>query len=270
MSSRRILRFEAFEPRIAMTAQPLVGDLTRDGAVDIFDVAAVSNAWGASGAAARPGDADGNNVVDLFDVALVSNQWGKIAPEIPTGGYERLLAPPAGFSSALMWMEAIQDLDNPETGVIEVEWMKLLALVDGQVVTISDDQFDEPLGWTPGGLYLRDPWYGIGTPWLNHEWPMEVEWSGGKMIIRLEQTNRIYHWWTPERPLLPAGVDRMWAEARVRISGGAMVGAGIDYWRTPDAQWAGTEVNNREAGGTGWYTAWDGWQTISILLPPGV
>lgn len=267
MPTSRLLRFESLEPRNLLASLPLPGDANFDSHVNIFDVNAISLVWGATSPPPSPGDVNADGRVNIFDVNLVAANWGRVLPPVPDGGYEKLFAPPAGFTSAVMWMEAIQDLSNPEIGRIEVDAMRLKGIVNGQEVILSNDTFDEPLGWTPGGLYLRDPWYGAGTPDEGREWPMSVGWGNGSMNIELTETNRVYHWWTPIRVSLPEGLTRMWGEADVRISGGAMVAAGIDYWLTPDAPYAGYEVNNREAGSTGWYTAYDWWQEIDILKP---
>ncbi len=267
MASNRRLHVERLESRLLLAAQPLAGDANLDGRVDIFDINAVSSAWGSTSNPPPTADANSDGRVNIFDINLITSNWGRTAPPVPEGGYERFYAPPDGFTSAVMWMEAIQDLSDPEMGKIEVDSMRLMGIVNGQVVVISNDTFDQPLGWTPGGLYVRDPWYGVGTPDANRQWDMPVEWVNGTMTIELTETNRIYHWWTPIRPALPDGLTRLWAEANVRVTGGAMVAAGIDYWRSPTAPYAGYDVNNREAGATGWYTAWDGWQQVTILKP---
>jgi hypothetical protein len=59
---------------LLLTARPTIdGDINLDGTVDIFDVNAVSAAWGTAGPA---GDANGDGIVDIFDINLVSSNWG--------------------------------------------------------------------------------------------------------------------------------------------------------------------------------------------------
>jgi hypothetical protein len=59
---------------LALVTRPAQdGDINLDATVDIFDVNAVSAAWGTAGPA---GDANGDGIVDIFDVNLVSSNWG--------------------------------------------------------------------------------------------------------------------------------------------------------------------------------------------------
>lgn len=58
------------------------GDANFDGIVDIFDVAAISNAWGSANPFA---DVNGDMMVDIFDVAVVSNNWGNDVGDLPGG-----------------------------------------------------------------------------------------------------------------------------------------------------------------------------------------
>ncbi len=51
------------------------GDVNLDGAVDVFDVNAVSTYWGTAG---PQGDANGDGTVDIFDVNLISSNWSPI------------------------------------------------------------------------------------------------------------------------------------------------------------------------------------------------
>jgi hypothetical protein len=58
---------------ILKTRPAIDGDINTDGTVDIFDVNAVSAAWGTAGPA---GDANGDGIVDIFDINLVGSNWG--------------------------------------------------------------------------------------------------------------------------------------------------------------------------------------------------
>jgi photosystem II stability/assembly factor-like uncharacterized protein len=65
--------------RAAVPCAPTSGDATGDGQVNIDDLLAIINAWGACAACAPgacPADVTGNCVVDIDDLLMVINNWG--------------------------------------------------------------------------------------------------------------------------------------------------------------------------------------------------
>lgn len=174
--------------------------------------------------------------------------------------------PPPGFQAVIGWAQAVHDTRKSGPSTVEVDWLRLWAVVDGRNVLLAEDDyaaFDPESRWF--GLYLRKPWFG-GDVHLQ----MPVAYEGGFLVFRPStHPDRVWHWWPTEypRPTVPAGAQRVWFEARVRITGPALVQLGIDFWRTPTAQWAGHNINNMQAGVSDWFGEDREWQVISVGRP---
>lgn len=108
--------FDTLEKRLLLAA-----DVNHDYSVDIFDVAAVSAAWGS----ADPGaDANGDGVVDIFDVAKISNAWRPIEQD----------------NDLLFWLDA----DNPNALEVVDEAIASWGDQAGGVVLSQPSPVDRP------------------------------------------------------------------------------------------------------------------------------
>jgi hypothetical protein len=192
----------------------------------------------------------------------------EVDPRVPDDvrwkvGYVNPVPPPPEFSSALLWGIAIADTRVPDfrSATIEIAWTQLSCRVAGTRVVLNDDQ-----GSVRGGLYLRRPWFGSHD---YHE-PMPLNGPGDKqtsVMLRVGlRPDRVWHFWSGSaRGKLPAGkVEGCTVRARVRISSGALLQMGMDYWRSPTVPWARTGVNNHEAGASDWYFPSGKWQEVSF------
>jgi hypothetical protein len=188
-------------------------------------------------------------------------------PRVPDGvgwkaGYVNPVPPPREFKSVLLWGIAIADTRVPhyQSAQVEVAWTRLACRVDGNDVVLNDD-----LGKVRGGLYLRQPWFGAGD---RHEpMPFDYDESSHAVVMRVGQrTDRVWHFWSASpRPALPPGkLEGCTVTARVKISPGALLQMGMDYWRSTTALWAGSDVNNHEAGASNWYFPSPDWQEASF------
>jgi len=179
-----------------------------------------------------------------------------------TGASFDLGTPPAGFRTAVGWMQTVQDTRRDGRGWIEVDWLRLHAVVDGRDRTIANDAYDR--GQACGGLYTREPWFAD-----NRQSDMRSEFADGFLVLKpSERPEKVYHWWNCHRATIPLRATRVWADARVRIHGAAAVQLGIDYWRDAEAKYGGYNVNNREAGSSRWYfDDTTDWQVMSVGKP---
>ena len=175
-------------------------------------------------------------------------------------GYVNEVPAPAGFSSVLLWGIAIADPRVPgyESATVEIAWTRLSCQADGKDVILNDDT-----GKIRGGLYRRHPWFGSD----EHE-PMPMPYNDAKhaVIMRVgERADRVWHFWSASpRPALPAGkLEGCTVKARVKISPGALLQMGMDYWRNPTIGY-GAGGNNHEAGASTWYFPSESWQEATF------
>jgi hypothetical protein len=182
-------------------------------------------------------------------------------PRIPDevsykAGYVNPVPPPANFKSAMLWGIAIADPRVPgyESAAVEIASTRLTCRVDGKDVILNDDA-----GNVRGGLYRRDPWFGTD----QHD-PMPVTHDVANHAVILpvgQRTDRVWHFWSASpRATLPAGtLEGCTVQARVKISLGALLQVGMDYWRSPTIPY-GPGGNNHEAGASNWYFPSNQWQ----------
>jgi IPT/TIG domain len=181
-------------------------------------------------------------------------------PRIPEeasykAGYVNPEPAPAGFSAVLLWGIAIADTRVPgyESATVEVARTQLSCLADGKEIVLNDDA-----GKVRGGLFRRNPWFGTD----QHE-PMPMDYDAVNLAVVLRvglRTDRVWHFWSasPRAALPPGKLEGCTVKAWVRISEGALLQMGMDYWRNPTVPYA--PGNNHEAGASNWYFPSDRWQ----------
>jgi len=187
-------------------------------------------------------------------------------PESPYPiGYYLHETPPEGFRAVVGWMQAIDIDGDGEPCQVEVDWMRVYGVINGENIILLEDDFNAYLPTMDFyGLYRRDPWFAgdqLG------DMPFVIQDS---MLVLTPDVHpdKVFHWWNTKRSLVPEDADRVWFEAMVRISGGTGVQAGMDYWKDLSAPYAGVNINNVEAGASDWYgNSTDDWQIISVGRP---
>ncbi len=181
-------------------------------------------------------------------------------------GYVNSTPAPEGFSSVLLWGIAIADtrVTGYASATVEVAWTQLSCRADGREVVLNDDR-----GSVRGGLYRRNPWFGSD----DHElMPMGFDPVNHAVVLRVGQRpDRVWHFWPPSpRSALPAGrLEGCTVKARVKISPGALLQMGMDYWHNPTVGY-GAGGNNHEAGASNWYFPSERWQEAEFTDIGGV
>jgi hypothetical protein len=157
----------------------------------------------------------------------------------------------------MLWGIAIADarVSGHERATVEISHTELTCIVDGHKMVLNDDA-----GKIRGGLYRRHPWFGTDA----HD-PMPVKQSADGNVVILEvgmRPDRAWHFWAASpRRVLPAGkLEGCTVKMRARISTGALLQLGFDYWRDAHAEY-GSGANSHEAGASDWYSPSDEWQT---------
>lgn len=190
-------------------------------------------------------------------------------PRIPEevsykAGYVNAVPAPPGFSSAMLWGIAIADTRASDYGsaTVEVAETQLSCRADGKDVVLNDDAAK-----IRGGLFRRIPWFGT-----NAYEPMAQDEQNQAVVLRVgRRADRIWHFWSasPRAVLPPGNLAGCTVTARVRISSGALLQMGMDYWRDANVGY-GTGGNNHEAGASNWYFPSPRWQEVVFTDIGGV
>jgi hypothetical protein len=200
-------------------------------------------------------------IVLLLCISCVAQSDPRIPDEVRyKSGYINSPKPP-DFTSAMLWGIAIADTRVPgyEHAQVEITRAQLACRVDGKDFVLNDDR-----AAVRGGLYSRHPWFATDA----HD-PLPLAYSEGAgskerraVILHVgENPDRVWHFWSASaRAALPAGhLEGCTVTVRVRISRGALLQMGMDYWRNPTIGY-GAGGNNREAGASDWYFPSKNWQ----------
>jgi hypothetical protein len=189
-----------------------------------------------------------------------------IPPEVPVRqAYYSLPTPPEGFLAAVGTMQAIHDTRFASSSKVDVDWMRLHVILDnGSDVVLKTDEFDAySSAMSYYGLYKRIPWYEGDR---LDDMPFNV--AEGSLVMEPSlHSDRVFHWWNTSRAWIPGNVRRVWFEARVRVTGPALVQASMDYWKNNTIDYGGPNVNNREAGASDWIFEATDWQMVRVGGP---
>jgi hypothetical protein len=177
-------------------------------------------------------------------------------------GYVTVLPRPTDFGFALLWGAAIADTRFPshESAEVEIAWTELSGRIDGRTVLLYRDA-----GKIRGGLYQRAPWFSGNQHEPMPSGALHSPSPDGPALMRVGQIpDRIWHFWSASgRTKIPPGhLEGCTAKALVRISPGALLQLGMDYWRDAGSLWAPHERNNHEAGASRWYFPSPAWQEV--------
>jgi len=177
----------------------------------------------------------------------------------------RVLSPPPGATAVLFWGVALHDTRGAGTSEVLVDWERLLCRVGTQDIEVDRNDFGQNM---PGGLCLKRPWCADMVDGL----PVSIDTLHGAAVLQPAlRPDHVFHWWGtyawPEgRPAIPMGATRCWVEARVKITGPALVQIGFDWYpsRTGAGGAAGGVV---EGAVSNWIGASNEWQVLSVGRP---
>lgn len=190
-----------------------------------------------------------------------SSQGSSIAPpESPTpiASFYRGL-PPQGWTSGVAWINSVYDTRKTGESTLQVDWVRLYCLVNGQETLVAGETQSNGTGVTWGGLYLRNPWFGNN----DYHDPMTVDFSGNIAVLPLSSIkDRVWHF-GGSRGIIPSGASLCYAEARVKPQGVALVQLGLDFWINQTALWCGYNQCNTEGAASDWFAESIDWIIIS-------
>jgi hypothetical protein len=200
-------------------------------------------------------------LIFVFSAAAGDDSESRIPDEVRyKSGYVNPVPRSPDFTSAMLWGIVIADtrVAGYQNARIEISETRLSCRtnVDGfnKEITLNHDH-----GEVRGGLYRRHPWFGTDV----HD-PIPLAYSAGHRTVILRVGQRpdvVWHFWSASpRAALPDGnIAGCTVKVRVKISPGALLQVGMDYWRNSTVGY-GPGGNNHEAGASRWYFASDEWQ----------
>ena len=183
----------------------------------------------------------------------IGDKWNS-NPKFPTElteyhNYCRLQLPPNGFTTGLPWMQALHNGGPNDNSKVEVAYLRFYAhTASGDTLLFEDDYSDnlELTAYDYGGTYLRYPFFFDEE---NYSWAMPAEINNGNLIIKTDtHKDRVFHWWSSQRILIPNNAQYVFTETKVKITGDACVQLAIDFWKDLTSPYAGLNINNTEAG----------------------
>lgn len=192
-----------------------------------------------------------------------------VEPSVPAEvkyktGYVNPVSPPAGFSSAMLWGIAIADTRVPgyESAKVAVASTRLVCQVQGKEVVLNDDTAK-----LRGGLYRRFPWFGT-----DEHLPLTFGYDASDDAVILpvgQDATHVWHFWSasPRATLPPGKLNGCTVSVRAKISAGALLQVGFDYWRNSSIAY-GAGGNNHEAGASNWYFPSSDWQEATFTDLP--
>ena len=167
--------------------------------------------------------------------------------------------PPNGFKAVIPWMQAIHNDDIAQNSTVYIDWVRLYARINGRDTLLLSEDYAAPWSGNDGGLYIRHPWFPPG----DEHTPMSAEVTG-EGYLKFSPSNEkesVWHWWTPQRALIPSNSDCVFIKARVKIEGGGCISAGMDWWRELNGGNGG--VDNAEVCVSNWYfDSTNEWDTV--------
>lgn len=190
----------------------------------------------------------GSNQIIVDDRIPSGGGWSK--------GYFKYPLPPSGFEAGCAWLQAIHDERNSEESKVEVDWVNIYCNVNGVAQLLQSDNFNDTFG---GGLATRYPWFLVD---VDESMPAIIEPAGVLSMKPSERMDRIWFLWNTSRAKIPDNAERCWMEARVRISGPALVQTGLDWHQNLTS--ISSTYTIKEAGASNWFFADSEWQIISV------
>jgi hypothetical protein len=197
----------------------------------------------------------------LLSTPLLAQPHARIPPEVRfKSEYVNPVSKPQDFTSAMLWGIAIADNRVPgfKNATVEISHTQLICRADGHDFVLNDDR-----GSARGGLYRRYPWFGTD---VHEQIPLDYCDDHRMVVLRVgSRPERVWHFWAASaRTSLPSGhLEGCRVKARVRISEGALLQMGFDYWRNTTVGY-GSGGNSHEAGVSDWYFPSPEWQEVTF------
>jgi hypothetical protein len=151
--------------------------------------------------------------------------WPPESPAIPVP------FPPNGATAATAWAFLQNNIYDARAANIDVDYLAVKALVNGQTVTVVIDDYGTAAGqqaivygdWTPRSNYT--------DPSLEIPGPVADSWSTTYFTTNTAKDLAYgMQIWNGLPGAVPKGATKVWAEIRVRVNGSGLVCFGWDWY----------------------------------------
>jgi hypothetical protein len=163
---------------------------------------------------------------------------------------------------ATEYFYAVQDIYNPAPAEVEIDWLEVHAIVNGQDVVIDRSDY----GTGPGQQRNISGDYTLRSDMVT-ELPGAIFSSWTTDAVSLTPSDNpgaAYSVWNDTPGLVPAGATDVYVQARVLVTGSAVAQIGLDYWNSS------VTANVNGAYGGFRILASPDWQTVTLGFKPAV
>lgn len=157
-------------------------------------------------------------------------------------------------------------------GTVDIAWVQIFGVDAAGNSTLLGSYTGNDIY---GELHTRYPWWGVDPKTYAVTDPI-LPWPSRQVancIFTFQVSadpQHLFHWWTP-KVVVPASAVRVWYRSCIRVTGGALVTVGGDWWRSVNdtvGQWGpadSTDPNTTttDIGDSPWITA-GGWQIVTV------
>lgn len=164
---------------------------------------------------------------------------------------------PFCFKAATPWLNIIQADDSSDPSLVQIDYLRLYGKIHGRDSLISSNEYKA--GTYGGQICMKNPWF--GWPWES----ISVAPQNGLLVVEpSKRPDRVYHFWLERWPNYREDVskfDSLWFDVRAKITGPALIQAGIDYYEALNYP-AGEAPE--EGGATDWICTTNEWFTLKL------
>lgn len=183
------------------------------------------------------------------------------------GEFADYIVPPSGYTTATAWMDIVYDDTKTGDAIVQIDWLRIYALVDGEEVLLAGNEYDDNV--FDGALFDRYPvWYGDWREERDVNDIIPYTFDSGHVMLPVSQIkDRVWHVWNTQFPRakVPPNAQHVWSEARIKVIGSGLAQVGLDFYISEYTEFEEFDVSNKEAGASDYFGETGGWQVITTI-----
>jgi hypothetical protein len=202
------------------------------------------------------------NSVFASDTTDAKSGLAPLESPAPYAFYDRGL-PPEGWRSGTLWIIAVHDTRKEGDSSLEIDWARFYCVINGKPVLMSGETSANRTGIYWSGFWQKRPWC-QGT---EDRKDMKIDFSGETALLPLhEKPDRVWHF-GGKRVVIPENASGCYSEARLKLTGNALVQVGADFWVDEKSEWCPDHKCNISGFGSDWIGASGEWVIIKAGRP---